>query len=66
MKGFLNDLYALAVKLVDCKPFKLNEFWRDAADFVTHAGDRHITKVGFRYRRGNGWAIGWAFVILVS
>ena len=43
VKGFLDDIYAtLAVKLADCESFQLKELWRDAADFVTLAGDHHL------------------------
>jgi len=43
VKGFLDDIYAtLVVKLADSESFQLKELWRDAADFVTLADDRHM------------------------
>lgn len=43
VKGFLDDIYAtLVVKLADSESFQLKELWRDAADFVTLAGDHHM------------------------
>jgi small GTP-binding protein len=43
VKGFLDDIYAtLVAKLADCESFQLQELWRDAADFVTLAGDYHM------------------------
>lgn len=43
VKGYLDDIYAtLVVKLADSDSFKLNELWRDAADFATLKGDHHM------------------------
>ena len=43
VKGYLDDIYAtLVVKLSDSESFKLNELWRDAADFETLVGDHHM------------------------
>jgi len=43
VKGFLDDIYAtLVVKLADSQSFRLTELWRDAADFVTLAGEHHM------------------------
>lgn len=43
VKGFLDDIYAtLVVKLADSQSFKLNQLWRDAADFATLKGDHHM------------------------
>ena len=43
VKGYLDDIYAtLVVKLSDSESFQLKELWRDAADFVTLAGDYHM------------------------
>ncbi|WP_395743598.1 TIR domain-containing protein [Prosthecobacter sp.] len=52
VKGFLDDIYAtLVVKLADSESFKLKELWRDAADFVTLAGDYHM---GIKLTRESG------------
>jgi small GTP-binding protein len=52
VKGYLDDLYAtLVVKLADSESFHLNELWRDAADFVTLAGDHHM---GIKLTRASG------------
>lgn len=52
VKGFLDDIYAtLVVKLADSESFQLKELWRDAADFVTLAGDNHM---GLKLRRASG------------
>ncbi len=52
VKGFLDDIYAtLVVKLADSESFQLNELWRDAADFVTLAGDHHM---GLKLTRESG------------
>ena len=52
VKGFLDDIYAtLVVKLADSESFKLTELWRDAADFVTLAGDHHM---GLKLTRESG------------
>jgi small GTP-binding protein len=43
VQGYLDDIYAtLVVKLADSQSFKLKELWREAADFVTLAGDHHM------------------------
>jgi hypothetical protein len=43
VKGYLDEIYAtLAVKLADSQAFKLNQLWRDAADFTTLRGERHM------------------------
>ena len=43
VQGYLDDIYAtLVVKLADSESFKLKELWRDAADFVTLAGEHHM------------------------
>ena len=43
VQGYLDDIYAtLVVKLAGCECFKLVELWRDAADFATLTGDRHM------------------------
>jgi small GTP-binding protein len=50
--GFLDDIYAtLVVKLADSESFHLRELWRDAADFITLAGDHHM---GLKLTRANG------------
>lgn len=52
VKGFLDDIYAtLVVKLADSESFQLKELWRDAADFVTLAGDHHM---GIKLARASG------------
>jgi hypothetical protein len=52
VKGFLDDIYAtLVVKLADSESFQLKELWRDAADFVTLAGDHHM---GLKLTRESG------------
>ncbi|HMG05762.1 MAG TPA: TIR domain-containing protein, partial [Chthoniobacterales bacterium] len=52
VKGFLDDIYAtLVVKLADSESFQLKELWRDAADFVTLAGDHHM---GLKLTRASG------------
>lgn len=52
VKGFLDDIYAtLVVKLADNESFQLKELWRDAADFVTLAGDHHM---GLKLTRESG------------
>jgi predicted RNA-binding Zn-ribbon protein involved in translation (DUF1610 family) len=52
VKGFLDDIYAtLVVKLADSESFQLKELWRDAADFVTLAGDYHM---GLKLTRESG------------
>ncbi len=52
VKGFLDDIYAtLVVKLADSESFQLKELWRDAADFVTLAGDHHM---GLKLTRDTG------------
>ncbi len=52
VKGFLDDVYAtLVVKLADSESFQLKELWRDAADFVTLEGDRHM---GLKLTRESG------------
>lgn len=52
VKGFLDDIYAtLVVKLADSESFHLKELWRDAADFVTLAGDHHM---GLKLTRESG------------
>ena len=54
VKGFLDDIYAtLVVKLADSESFQLKELWRDAADFVTLAGDHHM---GLTLTRASGSA----------
>lgn len=43
VKGFLDDIYAtLVVKPANSEFFQLKELWRDAANFVTLAGDHHM------------------------
>ena len=56
VKGFLDDIYAtLVVKLADSESFQLKELWRDAADFVTLAGDHHMgLKLTRRERQRRG------------
>jgi small GTP-binding protein len=50
VQGYLDDIYAtLVVKLADSESFKLKELWRDAADFVTLAGDHQM---GVKLTRG--------------
>ena len=39
------------VKLADSESFQLKELWRDAADFVTLAGDHHM---GLKLMRESG------------
>ncbi|MEO5916694.1 MAG: TIR domain-containing protein [Luteolibacter sp.] len=52
VKGFLDDIYAtLVVKLAVSESFKLAELWRDAADFVTLAGEYHM---GVKLTRESG------------
>ncbi len=52
VKGFLDDIYAtLVVKLAASESFKLAELWRDAADFVTLAGEHHM---GIKLTRESG------------
>lgn len=52
VNGFLDDIYTtLVVKLADSESFQLKELWRDAADFVTLAGDHHM---GLKLRRASG------------
>ena len=52
VKGFLDDIYTtLVVKLADSESFQLKELWRDAADFVTLAGDHHM---GLKLTRESG------------
>ncbi len=52
VKGFLDDICAtLVVKLADSESFQLKELWRDAADFVTLAGDHHM---GVKLTRASG------------
>ncbi len=43
VEGYLDDIYAtLVVKLADSEAFKLDDLWREAADFATLAGDHHM------------------------
>lgn len=52
VEGFLDDIYAtLVVKLATSESFSLSELWRDAADFVTLAGDHHM---GIKLTRESG------------
>ncbi len=52
VKGFLDEIYAtLVVKLADSESFQLKQLRRDAADFVTLAGDHHM---GLKLTRESG------------
>jgi small GTP-binding protein len=52
VRGFLDDIYAtLVVKLADSESFRLNELWRDAADFVTLGGNHQM---GIKLTRESG------------
>jgi WD40 repeat protein len=43
VQGYLDDIYAtLVVKLAESEAFKLNELWRDSADFETLSGHHHM------------------------
>jgi len=43
VRGYLDDIYAtLVVALADSKAFRLEELWRDAADFQTLDGNHHM------------------------
>lgn len=43
VKGYLDDIYAtLVVRLADSESFSLKDLWRNAADFVTLAGNHHM------------------------
>jgi small GTP-binding protein len=55
IEGFLDDIYAtLVVKLAHCGVFKLKDLWRDAADFETLAGQKHVGIMLRRREEGGG------------